>query len=260
MVLKLFEFDFNITHHYTGLKFKLNSYLHKGYWYHGKSREYETVVLFKELIKAGDSVIEVGGHLGYFTTYFSSLVGIEGNVVVFEPGKNNLSYLKNNIGNIRSDVFGKINLIEKGVGNIDGELEFFLDPITGQNNSFVKDFKGFYANRSQSADVNAQIITDKVPIIKLDTFLSSYNLIPDFIKVDVEGFEWEVVQGMVDTIKNHRPNLMIEIQSNSDKILEFFFQNSYRIYNEKREEILDTNGYLKLFTPNIFFINNNYNF
>ncbi len=83
----------SIRHHYTGKKFSLDAFHHKGYWYHGKKREQATMELFGKLIKPNYTVIEIGGHIGYITNYFSHLVP-NGQVYVFEPGINNLPYLR----------------------------------------------------------------------------------------------------------------------------------------------------------------------
>jgi len=46
--------------------------------------------------------------------------------------------------------------------------------------------------------------------VTLDTFCDENNIIPDFIKIDVEGAEFEVIEGAKFTIKTHRPRLMVE--------------------------------------------------
>src|SRR5216684_3285865 len=67
--------DMTIRHHYTNDRFKLHSFRHRGYWYFGKHREYETMSLFPEIIADGDFVVEIGGHIGYMSLYFAHLVG-----------------------------------------------------------------------------------------------------------------------------------------------------------------------------------------
>lgn len=89
--------DIAIRHHYVAHKFHLHVYKHKGYWYHGRNREKATMALFQQLIKLGGRVVEVGGHIGYISLFFSLLVGNSGMVYVFEPGTNNLPYLEKNI-------------------------------------------------------------------------------------------------------------------------------------------------------------------
>jgi predicted methyltransferase len=135
-IIKIFAFDTKITNPWTrGVL--LNTYRHKGYWYYGRSREQETMEIFGKYIKKGDVVIEIGGHIGFITQYFSSLAGDNGKVIVFEPGSNNLPYIKSNTVNL-SNVF----LEEKAVADVCGKAVFYEDDITGQNNSLLSDYHG----------------------------------------------------------------------------------------------------------------------
>ena len=89
--------NITIRHHFTDQKFYLHSFRHKNYWVHGKKREQTTMDLFEILIDFGDTVIELGAHIGYISLYFAKLVGDNGNVVVFEPGPDNFKYLYRNV-------------------------------------------------------------------------------------------------------------------------------------------------------------------
>src|SRR5262249_12209411 len=96
MMRKLDLGDITIRHHWTGDALRLHSCRHKGYWYHGKRREYATMEVFSELLKSRDFVVEIGAHIGYVSLYLAHLIGREGRLVVFEPGPNNLPYLRRN--------------------------------------------------------------------------------------------------------------------------------------------------------------------
>ena len=252
-LLKLTAFDFKISHHYTKHNFFLNSYQHKGYWYYGKKREEESVKNFMNWINNGDFVLEIGGHIGYFTTLFAKLVGENGKVDVFEPSNKNISYLSKNIQNLPEKLKKNVSIIEKGAGDTDDTLEFFIDPITGQNNSFVKNFDGFFNNRKFSAETNVELISEQVLVIKLDSYFLDKSKFPNFVKIDVEGFEWNVIKGFKNTIELYKPSLMIEIQADQESIINYFIEINYNIFNDKMHEIKSINDYNKLKTPNIFF-------
>ncbi|TDP59201.1 FkbM family methyltransferase [Flavobacterium dankookense] len=252
-ILKATAKDITITHHYTHKKFMLNSYNHKGYWYHGKKREEETVAMFKKWISKDNYVLEIGGHIGYFSTFYADLVGDKGKVVVFEPSNENLKYLTKNIDFLDENLKSIISIVQKGAGDIVGELDFYIDPISGQNNSFVKDFDGFKTSRAHSADTNVDVEVQKVPVITLDSFYENETKFPDFVKIDVEGFEWNVIQGFKQTIEKAKPNLMIEIQSDEDKIINYFKGIGYIIYNDKLESINSIEDYKRKRSANIFF-------
>jgi FkbM family methyltransferase len=228
--LKLTQRDFYNTHHWvTGKKIKLNSFRHKGYWYHGKSREEKTMTLFGKFIAPGDSVVEVGGHIGYISTYFSHLVGPTGQVLVFEPGQNNLDYTRANVRDCKN-----IKLVEKGVGRESGVMAFYEDALTGQNNSFVKDFDGLKENQKYAIAV-AAVEERKVDIVTLDSFLNEFK--PDFIKIDVEGFELAVLEGARETLKL-KPIVMVEVQADRKEIFEFMTSLGYVLFNESGEKCL----------------------
>ncbi len=204
---------------------------------------------FPEIIKPGMTVLEIGGHIGYLTTYYSYLAGKSGNVVVFEPGKNNLKYM---YGNVKNSNAGNVIIEELAAGNQNSNMTFYLDPITGQNNTLVKNFEGFEKNREYSAEPDSEYTTDSVTVVRLDDYLKN-KLAPDFIKIDIEGYEWECVDGLRVTIENKRPHLMIEIQANSEMIISFFKSLNYRIYNDMMSEIITLNDFENIGTPNIFF-------
>jgi FkbM family methyltransferase len=244
-ILRNFKFDFKLKHHNTGFKFLLNSYYHKGYWYYGSKREYSTIEGFFKIIQKGDYVIEVGGHIGYFSTLFSNIIGPDGKLDVFEPSAENLKYLKRNISLMPIKLLKGVSIIEKGVGDQNITLDFFIDPITGQNNSFVEDFDGFFENRKHSAEEDAELMIVAVPVIRLDDFLQNTTVHPNFIKIDVEGFEYNVILGAINTIEKCKPSFMIEIQKDENEIISYFLSVGYNIFNDQ---------WIK--TPNIFFIYN----
>jgi FkbM family methyltransferase len=252
-LLKKLRFNFKIKHHYTGYRFLLNSYFHKGYWFHGKNREFNTVQNFVQLINKGDYIVEVGGHIGYFSTLFAKLTGATGKVVVFEPSSDNLMYLNYNVKLLPLDLQNIITIVPKGVGDKCGDLTFYIDPITGQNNSFVENFEGFFQNRKNSGDPRATLTKTLVNVVTLDSIFEKSVAPPNFIKIDVEGFELNVVMGMRKLISKYSPTLMIEIQKDQENILDFFYSFGYQIYNDEMLEIRSFSEYLNLKTPNLFF-------
>jgi FkbM family methyltransferase len=226
--------DIRIKHHYTGDRFLLHSFKHKGYWFHGKNREAETMERFSRLVKPGDTVFDIGGHIGYLTLYFSRLAGAAGRVYVFEPGKNNLRYLEQNIRGKQNIV-----LVPKGAGNIDGNLDFFLEDLTGQNNSFV-DHYSILDDNAKRAFVRPRVAKDTVEVVRLDTFAAGKGIHPDFVKIDVEGFELEVLLGMERILDGHHPLLMIEVTRNKNELHALLKRHGYECYNSSMKKVTDS--------------------
>jgi FkbM family methyltransferase len=225
IIQKLNIGDITLRHHLTKDKVKLHSFKHKGYWYHGRNRERDTINMFRNLIKPDQLVIDIGGHIGYFSLFFASLVGPKGKVFVFEPGENNLAYTRQNLANSPN-----IELVEKAVSDKNGILTFFIEGLTGQNNSLLEDYEGFKANTSE-AHIASKYEKVEVTSVTLDTFISEKKVSPNFIKIDVEGAELLVLKGMDSCLKNVKPILMVELTNEKNEVLELLQGYGYLIFD-----------------------------
>jgi FkbM family methyltransferase len=181
--------------------------------------------LFSELISSGDTVVEIGGHIGFITQYFSHLVGTEGKVLVFEPGDNNLPYLRTNTGKLTN-----VSLIEKAVSDFDGTVHFYLEDLTGQNNSILKDY-GAFAQNEKAANTKAKKETREVESIRIDSFLRDAASFPTFIKIDIEGAELPALQGMSNLLLTNPPILMVEVTENHKQVADFLCKLGYCLYS-----------------------------
>ena len=234
-VLKMTAFDMSVTHHWVrSAKVFLNSFRHKGYWYHGRSREAETMLRFGEIVKAGDRVVECGGHIGYISMYLASLVGTDGVVDVFEPGSNNLPYIRRNIEQYVAKTGRTVNLIECALGPSPGKAVLYEDDLTGQNNSLVRDFETF-GNNAAAAHVRASVAEREVTVTTVDQHVGKQAV--DFVKIDVEGFEWGVLQGMQQVLKLQRPALMIEMTKHIVEMRELLCAEGYRFFAPDGSEV-----------------------
>ena len=217
--------DISIKHHYTGDLIRLHSYRHKGYWYHGRRREQDSMRLFQTLIPKGAEVIEVGGHIGYVTLHLASAVGAQGHVYVFEPGPNNLPYLLHN-----TQGHTNITVVAEAAGRFQERRAFHIEGLTGQNNSFLPDFEALATNIKNSFATSVHRDTVTVGVVTLDDFCTTHAVCPYFIKIDVEGFEIEVLRGAAALLRNAPPMLMVEISRNQREVFELLRQVGYCLF------------------------------
>lgn len=136
------------------------------------------------IIEQGDVVLECGGHHGCSAILLSDWVGDSGKVVTFEPFPANCDILEKNI---QLNGLKNVNLQRKAVGAERGTVS-----ISGSSFSVNPFGKGV-----------------KVDLTCLDEY---EHLNPTFIKIDVEGFEVQVLQGSKN-ILSKRPKLAIEIHA-----------------------------------------------
>lgn len=145
-------------------------------------------------IAAGDVVLDVGCCEGFFA--LKALEEGAGRVFCFEPGRAACRALEKTFA--RQVEEGRVEIVGSLLGAASGELLFRENP----------------ADPSVGAVVTDGLVTDEhcypVPVITLDTFVAGKILDRvDFLKVDVEGYELEVLRGGADMIAKHRPKISI---------------------------------------------------
>jgi len=229
--------DITIRHHHAARPFHLHSFRHRGYWFHGPEREKASMAAFRRLIRPGHTVLEIGGHIGYVSVFFSRLAGETGRVFVFEPGPDNLPYLRRNVGGL-----GNVEVIERAVGEFEGRATLYAESLTGQNNSLLPDFRGFRKNREAAHLSHLQIQPVAVDVTTLDRFVRERSIAPDFIKIDIEGYEWPALRGMAATLASCRPILMVEVQENAEAVFAFLREHGYSCYTPEFEPIETPGG------------------
>lgn len=226
--------DISIRHHYTAERITLHSFKHKGYWYYGKRREAKSMALFAQLVSPQDTVIDVGGHIGYLSLYFAYLVGERGQVIVFEPGPNNLPYIR---ANLRAKP--NVRLIEAAVADFCGKGSFYIEDYTGQNNSLLSHYSRF-DDVLTNAGLRGQMTKSVVEIdcTTLDEFATTLTVPPpSFIKIDAEGAEFAVLGGMRQMLRAENVALMVEVTEQASAVYQLLTSAGYKAYSERRTPI-----------------------
>lgn len=218
--------DVTISHHWTGDPLRVHSFRHKGYWYHGFRRERATMLSLARLLARGDVVLEVGGHIGYLTLHCARLVGDDGAVHVFEPGPNNIGYVRHNVGSLPN-----VTVIEKALGNASGSCQFFVEELTGQNNTVLAEANEYRRN-SRAAGVHAKTYVVTVPVSTVDEYCAQSGTVPTLLKIDVESYELEVLEGAKGTLAAENPIALVEIARRSDDVVQLMESLGYVLYSD----------------------------
>jgi len=155
-----------------------------------------------------------------------------------------LQYIRKNVKDEKN-----IILVEKAIGNYSGQVMFYIENLTGQNNSLDKEFNTFYQNRN-SAFVNEIYSETVVDIVKLDDFIDTANIEPNFVKIDIEGAELNAIKGMLSYLREHKPILMVEITNNNIEIYNIMTDIGYVVFDEQFQVM--KNGHV--LSGNLFFL------
>ncbi len=182
-----------------GKRLQLDLHLEKDYWlgtYESQLQEALTA-----LVSKGMTVFDVGAHIGYLTLLFADLVGPEGKVCAFEPHPDNLDRLKTHLALNPMDC--EVQVVPAAVGQAAGRADFELSHSTSM---------GRLGESVGGEGPPARRIS--VEVLDLDRFaFAGGGGIPDLIKIDVEGGETAVLDGMARLISRHGPYLALELHS-----------------------------------------------
>lgn len=231
-VMRSISFDFKIKHHWVkNRKITVHSFQHKNYWWHGRNREHDDMVSIQNILKNGDTVLEVGAHIGYLSILFRDSVGKDGQVHIFEPGPNNLKYLRKNVSG-----YENVYVSDEAMSDHEGYSTFYVEDLSGQNNTLLEDMSLLEKNES-SFKIEAHRSAIKVKLNTIDSYVEKANINPNFIKIDVEGAETLVVNGMKKVAEENKPLVMIEVTSDFDEINDFFISRGYDLFDASLQKI-----------------------
>jgi FkbM family methyltransferase len=145
--------------------------------------EYATKMLAK-IIKAGDCVVDIGANMGYYALLESKLAGENGIVYAIEPVNKTFEILQQNIA---LNSYCNIEAVNLGIGEQTGIATMFIGNHSNLNSMTI--IPGM---------VTRQI---RVQIDSLDHFLVGRKY-PKFIRMDVEGYEYDILKGMIDLLNS----------------------------------------------------------
>ncbi|MCG6533930.1 MAG: FkbM family methyltransferase [Syntrophales bacterium LBB04] len=148
----------------------------------------EKICLIKKVIEPGMTVLDIGANIGFYSTLFARLVGEKGNVIAFEPDALNFKHLSAN-----TRKFANVTAHQLACGDKTQELKLYL------SDKFNVDHQTFDSGEGRKC-VETQSVS-------IDDYLNNNRKV-DFIKIDVQGYDFYAIKGAIETIKNS-PSLII---------------------------------------------------
>lgn len=187
-----------------------------GFW------EMWLTIFFSRQVKAGMTIIDVGANYGYYTLLFGALVGPGGRVYAVEPNPRVIPKLRRSIG--LNGLSGRTTVIEAAAGAVDGEATLFA-PHGEPKNSMV------VAGPENVSPASGAIYN--VPAVKLDKLAATVPRI-DFVKIDAEGAEQDIVEGMTGILQRDKPVLLLEFNARRYRDPAGFLDTLKSLYGRSR--------------------------
>jgi FkbM family methyltransferase len=177
--------------------------------------------------------LDIGANVGMSALSFFTLKP-NCQVISFEPNFINYPYLDRLLNK-----FKNFQYLKCGLGDKPGVINFYYPIYNGKEMTALGSCDYQKAQSWLNKDTIYFFNANKLKVKKITVninILDNFKLHPEFIKIDVEGFEYQVLLGSQETINNNRPILLIEGVAKGDKVhklLQDWKYDIYKFFNHK---------------------------
>jgi len=179
-----------------------------------------THITLQEL-KKGMTCLDIGSNIGYYVLMESKAVGDKGMVIAIEPSPKNFQQMKKSL---ELEKTSNVDAYNFAAGDRNGEGDFLIHERSNCSKIIPK---------GEPLPEFANVI--KIPLKKIDSFIEEKKLKRlDFIRMDIEGYEINLFEGLWSTLRKFKPMIQMEfhdIQFNIEEKTKFFL----RLKNEGYE-------------------------
>lgn len=189
-----------------------DAYIGRSLEQYGEWSEAE-VDLFRQILRPGDHVVEAGANIGSHTVAMSQFVGDRGVVHAFEPMRHTHQLLNANLA--LNECFNVVSH-RAAVGREASRILFpIADPRASNNFGALSVFN----HGNHETEATDQTALDLLGLQRLD-----------FLKADIEGYEFELLMGARNTIGSFRPLVYLEFGPSKDELVRYFDSLNYTCY------------------------------
>jgi FkbM family methyltransferase len=191
----------------------------EGAYWHG-THEADVQDAISVAVRPGAIVYDVGAHLGSIALGTARLVGDLGCVVAFDGDPENVSRLKENSS--RNGLGNHLQVLHAAVWSCTRD-----DGINFRRGSTVKSQGGVEDGENRPVLGNGEAI--RVPAVTLDDFVRAGGPLPQLVKIDVEGGEYQVLLGGKNLFASQKPLIVAEVhhQQAAEQISAWLSENEY---------------------------------
>lgn len=168
-------------------------------WFLEPEYEKDLAQFLSRRIRPGQVCLDVGAHIGVYAMQIARWVGPGGRVIAFEPNPGTAPILRRHVR--MNDLAGIVTVEETALGRAPGTASLFGVPGSGLSR--------LDAPNPLAVDVVAPAA---VAVGTVDAYCAAHHVEPDWMLIDVEGLEFEVLSGAADTIRRRGPALSIVVE------------------------------------------------
>ena len=188
-------------------------------------------VMILKYLKPGMAFLDIGAHIGFYTLLASEITGENGQVHSFEPTPDVFNILKTNTTKKKNIFLNKRALWSSRKSMV------FKDFGLGWSA-----FNSFFEPRIEKATLEKlKHVKHTLVTTTIDKYVIDKKIRPDFIKLDAESAEYEILLGMENTIKKYHPIISVEVGDEnisgakpSKEVIEHIISKGYIPYEFKK--------------------------
>jgi len=185
--------------------------------------------LAKHLIDEGDVVIDIGANLGYYSILFARWAGRSGKVYSVEP-----IAVYNTVFNEKAKKYPNITLYPYALGAEEKTVELVSSPQMG----FLSTGLPHVYDPHRDGSVENQEFKFKAQMKRPSLLFGDLDRI-DYIKCDIEGYEYIVLSDMKELIRKYHPKVQVEVWPDNEKnLLELFGELGYTPYKLYKYQLI----------------------
>lgn len=228
-VINLFTFGKGLSKKFHGIRVHMPTrYIN----YFPSDYEKENYDFLKAHIQPGDTVLDIGAHMGLFSVITARLAQNNCRIFAFEPSRNTFAILQKTIS--INSLTGVIEPMHGAVGKGTGTITFYNSNTVGDNSNTVVSYR-----------TDEEVKAVQVQLYGVDDFVTKHNISHlKFIKIDVEGAEYDVLLGAGETLKSLKPYCTLGIHPEAilakgdslEQIYDLIAECNYTI-NENGKEV-----------------------
>lgn len=182
----------------------------------------EYVYHLPQLVHAGDTCIDIGANLGYYTRTLSHLAGPAGHVYAVEPMPPVLAVLRRNVRRCRN-----VEILPYALGEEEKTITMAND--SARETGYLGTGRNFVNDAGAAADVECT-----APMRRGSELFGGLPRL-DFIKCDIEGYELHVMCEIRPLLERFRPTVLIETGGeNRERIVALFSELGYEAFTLDR--------------------------
>ena len=176
----------------------------------GKSHDSEIRLIKWMLmnISPEEIALDIGAHIGFYSLLLHNLISDRGKVFSFEPSREIVAVLEKNL-----ELLPSSHVVHIALSDRSNLMDFYAYPMA--HSEFNTMHPELLSHDQRTTHIKPKIY--QVATTTLDTWVQENGVIPTCIKMDVEGSEYEIIQGGSEVIRRYLPKLIMEFQIAKEK-------------------------------------------